>query len=94
MPIRAYKCNGCGKVTDELYWNEYPRAIPCPACGGRAEHRFMDTYYEKLGDRQPKRFKVDFRAGYDPGADRYFDTKADRERYCRETQCTYRKDMS
>ena len=93
MPIRAYQCS-CGVVTDELFWKEYPRSIPCPVCGGKAVHRFMDTHYAKLGDRQPKRYKVDFREGWDPGAGRYFSRKADREAYCRETDCTYRKDMS
>lgn len=91
MAIRAYQCK-CGKVTDELYWNDYPRSIVCPTCGGKAKYRIMDTHYS--GNKQPKRFKVDFQAGYDPGAGRYFDKKADREQYCRETDCTYRKDMS
>lgn len=91
MPIRAYVCK-CGRVTDELFWKDYPRSISCPNCGGKAEHRFMDTHYP--GEKQPKRYKVDFRAGFDIGANRWFDTKKDRERYCIETGCTYRKDMS
>lgn len=54
----------------------------------------MDTKYEKLGDRQPKRYKVMFRSGYDAGAGKYFDTQRDRDSWLHETDSTFRKDMS
>lgn len=92
MPLREYRCEKCGTRVEDLFWNEYPRSIRCPRCGGKAVYRICDTKYEKLGDRQPKRFKVDFRDGYDIGAGRYFSTKRDRENWMRETDCVRRKD--
>ena len=94
MAIRAYVCEKCGKETDELYWREYPKAISCPQCGGKSLYRFLDTYYDKLKDRQPKRYKVDFRAGeYDWGAGRIWTSKQERETWLRTTGTTRRKDM-
>lgn len=93
MPLREYECEKCGTRVEDLYWNEYPRSIRCSRCGGKAVYRISDTKYEKLGDRQPKRFKVDFRSGeYDWGAGRAFNSKQERDRWMHETNCTRRKD--
>jgi putative FmdB family regulatory protein len=92
MPIRAFKCDSCGKTVDELYWSKYPKSIKCPNCEGRATYRFVDTHYERWGDRQPKRYKFMFRDGYDPGAGKYFSTQKDRDTWLRETNSTFRKD--
>jgi DNA-directed RNA polymerase subunit RPC12/RpoP len=92
MPLRAYACEKCKTMTEDLYWNDYPSSIKCPTCGSKAVYRFVDSYYKKLGDRQPKRYKVTFREGYDVGAGKYFSTQKDRDRYCHETDCTLRKD--
>lgn len=94
MALRGYRCEKCGKETEELFWKDYPRSIPCPRCGGKAVYRISDTRYAKLGDRQPKRYKVDFRSGeYDLAAGRVFNSKKERENWLVESGSTRRKDI-
>lgn len=73
MAIREYRCDKCNKVTEKLYWNDYPKEIVCE-CGERAHYIFS----------APGAVWVNWRPGYDVGLGRYFSSKRERDNYLAE----------
>jgi len=73
MALREYRCLNCGKITEKLYWTDYPREITCE-CGKKAHYIFS----------APGAVWVNWRPGYDVGLDRYFSSKRERDNYLAE----------
>ena len=64
MPIYEYKCNDCGKVTEEMYSNykESSKTIHCQ-CGGKANriishYSFKVWHYDDFGDAEARAKRV------------------------------------
>ncbi|NPV14780.1 hypothetical protein HPY86_07625 [candidate division WOR-3 bacterium] len=45
MPIREFCCSSCGKVFEELLWNEEEeKGLVCPDCGSRQISRVFSVF--------------------------------------------------
>lgn len=43
MPIYEYKCRGCDKVFEELFFSEPQEALPCPNCSSTETEKIMSV---------------------------------------------------
>lgn len=75
MPLIDARCLKCGMVK-EVFVHELPAHIECE-CGGTMRRLYSISHYT----RPPKGYNFDFKAGYDWGAGKYFDTKSERDRW-------------
>ena len=83
MAIREYRCETCGKKTEKLYWNDYPKEITCE-CGEKAHYIFS----------APGAVWVNWRPGYDVGLGRHFSSKRERDNYLAENNLSEDRDVS
>lgn len=80
MPIREWKCTGCGKVQTELVFGQYPAQKKCE-CGGTAEYMFGVPIVRNY-----------FRDGFDMGAGRHFNSQRERDNWLSKTNTRIVKD--
>jgi hypothetical protein len=71
MPLFDASCPEHGH--QEIFSSSHEK-LECLVCGRRVERRYSS----------PPSFKADFTYGWDMGAGRYFDTKAQRDNWMRE----------
>lgn len=74
MAIYLYDCPVHGQFEEMRSITRFSRAIACPQCKKRS----------RLVIVAPAKHRVDFTAGWNGGAGRYFDTKRERDTWMRE----------
>ena len=53
MAVLQYKCPACGKEFEELV-KSHEDAVPCPACGTKAERSWSGCMYSATGKQAKK----------------------------------------
>ncbi len=74
MPVYSHKCPKHGVFENLISVKQFSRKAKCPECGTSSP-----LVFSKIG-----KHIVDFTAGWNGGAGRYFNSKKDRETWMRE----------